>query len=449
MSTQKNTKNSTILFAIALAIGAAACGSDAKAGDPDGAYLSIQGDAQLFLEPGYQRDLAVKYHDGQGNPLVGEVSFEILGEPRGTTIDREYGATNAQGDASLTLYAGEQETVIRIKATADFAASVEWTVSVSEGAVAKDMDIRGQYELDSDFDIINGLPGKVGDVANTFADLTDGPNDPATYVLDELLEGQTSLVADAANALRPGIDGIINDLIIDNAPGVVTDLLELGSAFGQVSRQFGIISTMNIKGDSIESNSLSATHSIRAFSFDLNGENFIFTMDELGVDVEVIENVGVGYDKRTGKVEFSQHSIPLNYGGFLALALEEVIIPRIDPDASSLQELLDNKIDCDAVGVSLSENVGLFGEGFYAGACEIAIEAVSSIVMEELRDIDDRAQVNMLISGVASAKDPSGDSKADQLTKGDWSGAMEYIGNMGDLAENANPFTGTRMSSPN
>ncbi len=448
MSTKTNTKNTTILFAIALAIGAAACGSDTS-GDANGAYLSIQGDPQLFLEPGYQRDLAVKYHDGQGNPLVGEVSFEILGEPRGTSIDKAFGATNAQGDASLTLYAGEAETVIRIKASADFAASVEWTVSVSEGAVVEDMDIRGQYELDSDFDIINGLPGGVGNVANTFADLTDGPNDPATYVLDELLEGQTSLVANAANALRPGIDGIINDIIVDNAPGIVNDLLELGSAFGQVSRQFGVISTMNIQGDTIEANSLSAIHSIRAFTFDLDGENFIFTMDELGVDVEVIENVGVGFDKLTGKVEFSQHNVPLNYGGFLALALEEVIIPRIDPAASSLQELLDNKIDCDAVGVSLAENVGLFGEGFYAGACELAIEAVASIAMEELRGIDDRAQVNMLIAGVASAKDPSGDSKADQLTKGDWSGAMEYIGNMGDLAENANPFTGTRMSAPN
>jgi len=82
------------------------------------------------------------------------------------------------------------------------------------------------------------------------------------------------------------------------------------------------------------------------------------------------------------------------------------------------------KHNCEPVGVSLAANVGLFGEGFYAGACELAIEAVANI--EELRGIDDRAQVNMLIAGVASAKDPSGDSKADQLTMR--SGANKTIG---------------------
>ncbi|MCP4443751.1 MAG: hypothetical protein GY811_00200 [Myxococcales bacterium] len=449
MTTQKNTKNSTILFALALAIGAAACGSDASVGDTEGAYLTIQGDAQLFLEPGYQRNLAVQYTDGQGNALTGEVSFEILGEARGTTIDRDYGATNAQGEASLTLYAGEQETVIRVKASADYAASVEWTVSVTEGATPLEMDIRGKYELDSDFDIINGLPGSVGSVANTFADLTDGPNDPATYILDELLEGQTSFVATAVNALRPAIDGMVNDVIIDNAPGVVDDLLELGNAFGQVSRQFGIVSTMDIKGDSIEANNMVAIHTTQAFSFQLDGETFIFTMDELGVDEETIENITVGYDSATGKVDFAQHTVPVHYGGFLALALEEVIIPRIDSSASSLQELLANKIDCEGVGVSLEENVGIFGESFYEGACEIAIEAVASIVMEELREIDEHAPVNMLIDGIATVKDPSGDGKADSMTKGNWSGAMEYDGTMGDLADNANPFAGARMASPN
>ena len=449
MTTQKNTKNSTILFAIALAIGAAACGSDASVGEADGAYLTIQGDANLFLEPGYQRNLAVVYHDSQGNPLTGEINFEILGEARGSTISKDFGATNAQGEASLTLYAGEQETVIRVKASAEFASSVEWTVSVSEGAAVTEMDIRGRYELDSDFDVINGLPGNVGNIANTFADLTDGPNDPASYVLDELLDGQTNFVANAVNALRPGIDGIVNDVIIDNAPGVVNDLLDLGNAFGQVSRQFGIVSTMDIKGDSIEANNMVAVHSIDAFSFELDGETFIFTMAELGVDREVIENITVGYDKTTGAVDFAQHTVPVNYGGFLAMALEQVIIPRIDPNASSLQELLANRIDCAGVGVSLAENVGLFGESFYEGTCEIAIEAVASIVMEELRDIDDRAQVNMLINGTATVKDPSGDGKADSMTKGQWNGAMEYIGNMGALAENANPFTGSRMTTTN
>ncbi len=443
--TQNTSRNASLLFALALSIGATACGSDASVDDSDSAYLTIEGDTELFLDPGFQRNLVVQYHDGQGNPLTGEVNFEILGQARGTTINKDFGATNAQGNASLTLFAGEQETVIRIKASAEYASSVEWTVSVTEGAVSHNMDVRGQYELDSDFDVINGLPGNVGTVANAFADMTDGPYDPATYILDQLLEDQTSLVANAIGVLRPGIDGLLNDVIIDNAPGVVNDLLELGNAFGQVSRKFGIVSTMDVAGDSIEADSMVAVHTIDAFSFQLDSETFIFSMSELGVDTEVINNITVGYDFKTGDISFAKHTVPVNYGGFLALALDQVIIPRIDASASNLQELLANRIDCEGVGVSLAENVGLFGESFYEGACDIAIEAVASYVMEELRDIDQAAQVNLLISGEAKAKDPSGDDKADTLTSGNWSGAMEYIGTMGELAE-GNPFTGARMN---
>lgn len=437
---------SPILFALALTFGAAACGSDASTDDANGAYLTIQGDSNLFLEPGYQRALAVQYHDGQGNPLTGEVSFEVVGEAKGSTLSKDYGATNASGEASLSLFAGEQETVFRIKASAEFAASVEWTVSVTEGAVAMDMDIRGQYELDSDFDIINGLPGKVGDVVNTFADMTDGPNDPATFVLDKIMANQSGTVANLVGSLRPGLDAIINDVIKDNAPGIVNDLLDLGSDFSQVTREFGIVSTMNVTGDSIEANSMTAVHTIGAYSFNLDNQTYIFTMNELGVDTAVVENITVGLETSTGTVDFAQHEVPMQYGGFLAMALEEVIIPRIDSQATDLKSLLQNKIDCAAIGVSLAANVGVFGASFYTSTCNLGIEAAANYIMAELRDIDERAQVNMLISGVTTMKDPSGDGKADSMTKGNWSGAMEYLGEMGALAEGANPFTGARMN---
>lgn len=442
-----STKKSVtpILFALALALGSAACGSDAS-GDSEGAYLTIQGDSSLFLEPDYQRDLVVRYHDGQGNALAGEVSFEIIGDPKGSSINKNYSAADQEGDARLQVFAGAFETVFRVKATADFAASVEWTVSVSEAEVARDMDIRGRYEIDSDFDVINGLPGKVGDVANSFADMTDGPFDPATYVLDKMLEGESSTIANIVNATRPALDGIINDAIKDSSPQIVNDLLELGSAFGQVSRNFGIVSEFNIAGDSIESQQLSAVHTINAFSFQIDADAYIFTMNELGVDTEVIENVSVGRNTTTGLIEIGKHTVPLHYGGFLAMALEDVIVPRIDPSANSLKDLLANAINCEAVGVDVADFVGIFGPALYEGACTLGIEAAASIILEELRDIDEKAQVNMQITGVTNMKDPSGDGKADVMTKGNWTGAMEYDGDMGDMAE-TNPFTGMRMEA--
>lgn len=442
-----STKKSVtpILFALALAIGSAACGSDAS-GDAEGAYLSIQGESNLFLEPDYQRDLVVRYHDGQGNALAGEVQFEIIGDPKGSSINKNYSAADQAGDARLQVFAGTYDTVFRVKATAEFAASVEWTISVSEGEVARDLDIRGRYEVDSDFDVINGLPGKVGEVANTFADMTDGPYDPATYVLDKMLEGESSTIANIVNATRPALDGIINDAIKDSSPQIVNDLLDLGSAFGQVSRNFGIVSEFKIAGDSIEAQQLSAVHTINAFSFQIDANSYILTMNELGVDTEVIENVSVGRNETTGLVEIGKHTVPVRYGGFLAMALEDVIVPQIDSNASSLKDLLANAINCESVGQNVADFVGLFSPDLYEGACNLGIEAAASIILEELRDIDEKAQVNMQITGVTNMKDPSGDGKADTMTKGNWTGAMEYDGDMGDMAE-ANPFTGERMAT--
>ena len=144
-------------------------------------------------------------------------------------------------------------------------------------------------------------------------------------------------------------------------------------------------------------------------------------------------------------VEIGKHTVPLHYGGFLAMALEDVIIPRIDSDANSLKDLLSNNIDCESIGQNVADFVGLFSPSLYEGACTLGIEAAASIILEELRDIDQQAQVNMQITGVTNMKDPSGDGKADVMTKGNWTGAMEYDGEMGDMAE-ANPFTGERMA---
>ena len=56
-----------------------------------------------------------------GNPLAGEIRFEIEGEPSGSTIDINLSATNDEGQSTLTLVAGENEATFRIKAFAELA----------------------------------------------------------------------------------------------------------------------------------------------------------------------------------------------------------------------------------------------------------------------------------------------------------------------------------------
>ncbi len=428
----------SLLVACALGFGFAACSPDPIGGG--GAYLTVQGEASLALEPGFQRDLTVKYHDAAGNALAGEVTFEILGEKKGSNLSQAFGATDASGFANLTVYAGQDETVFRIKASAEFAESVEWTVSISEGEVAEDMDIRGTYSVTSAFDVVNGLPGNIGTVVNILVDLTDDPYDPATYLIDSFDE------SGSISGFRPAVDAVVFNLINDNAPTIVQDFLDLGKAFGEVTKNFGVLSTMVISGDNIEGTNMKAVHTINAYQFTLDGETHIFTMDDLNIDEDVVENIAVDYDNHTGVGIFAEQEVPLRYGGFLVMALEDVIIPRFEPNARSLNQFMEARIDCDAVGQAILDTVNLFNLPTWVNACHVSIQAVSSIIIENLREIDEQGQVKLIITGKARFRDPSGDGQADKMTRGDWSGNMDYLGSQGPLADGSNPFSGERSN---
>lgn len=430
--------SSSILLAFVLGIGAAACGSD-SAGDPAGAYLTIQGDTKLFLEPGFQRELSVKYHDANGDALTGEVDFEIIGNAKGATLNRSSSATTVAGTASSKVSLGESETIFRVKASADFAKSVEWTVTVNELAAAT-FDIRGKYELDSQFDVINGLPGGVGKVANAFADMTDGPNDPATWLLDQMIDSDNV----ALEIFRPILEPLLNELLLSEAPDFVDDLLAVGNRYGQISREFGIISTMEISGDKIESSNMKAVHRIKAFDFEIDNKTYIYTMRELGGDVETVDGISVSFDRDQHAVSFGEHTVPLRYGGFLSMAVDDVIVPLVDPNADSLRELFLNDVDCVAVGKGIAEEVIGTDDG-WTKTCRIILEGGASAILKQIREIDEKEQVNMIITGEATLRDRSGNGKADKLTKGQWKGSMEYSGDRGELASEANPFTGARM----
>ncbi len=434
-----NIKNtiSPIFFALALALGVSACSSDLGGGG--GAFLTISGDANLQLEPGFQRDLVVRYHDAQGNALTGDVTFEVLGELKGSRLDSSTASADGSGDAKMILFLGQDETVFRIKASAPAATSVEWTVSVTEGMVAEDMDIRGTYDVDSAFDVANGLPGTVGNVVNEIIDMTDSPNDPATYIIDAFDSG------DAIPAsFRAAVDAVVLDLINDYAPSFVLDLIKLGDQFGQVTKNFGVISTIEITGDTIEGTNMKAKHTITAYKFDLDGEEFIFTLDELNEDDVVISDIPVEYDNRTGLAKFAQHEVSLQYGAFLVLLLEEVIIPKLDDNARTLNQYLFNSIDCVAIGQGVFDNVDFGTPDQFKRACEIAVEAVASAIIKQLRDLDEGQGVSLKIDGKTRMRDPSGDKKADKMTRGNWGGTMDYLGTSGPLADGANPFTGER-----
>lgn len=311
-----------------------------------------------------------------------------------------------------------------------------------DGEPGTPLDATGTYQLDSRFDLISSMPGTVGDVSNTFIDMTNSPYDPATWLIDTILEEWNGgFVEDLIEGARPGLDELVYDKLMESSPDLVQQLVEVGDRFGQVTREFGIHSTLEVAGD--DGDGLSATHTATGYHFRINGTEHAYTLDELERDPVTVEGIGFQFSENT--ITVSEHSIPLQYGGFLAMVLDDVIIPEINANAEDLGDLLLDLVDCEAVGVGIYQRLGFLSADVYEGACVLGLESGAGYVMNKLVSIDEEAQVRLIIAGTAHAADQSGDRRIDTFSSGEWAGAIDYAGSMGTLLENANTFSGQRM----
>jgi hypothetical protein len=447
----------TILSA-ALAL-SAACGGD-KGGGDDQAFLTIVGDKNVFLDNGDVQKLRIRYHDGDDNPLAGAVDFRMVGTNGGAVLSKNSGITNASGVVEIEVTAGSSGAAsFQIEAEADYASAARWTISVGNGV--PDLDPTGRYELKSKLDIVSGLDNDVGEVLNTFIDMTDGPHDPASFLIDLGLEkledsgGFGKTIAGALQLLRGTIDPAVNEFIMDNAPEFVQDLTEIGEALGDVTRNFGMVSTLDVdpkSGGDPDNEGHEATHLVTGVYFDILGDEYSWTMAELDVDPIDAEEISVSKDSKNMLV-INKHQLPLSYGSAIVVALQRGILPLFDDQADSsptLAEFLQHKIDCEGVGDKLLEEVGNLGgiasSSTYEGLCEFGLEAGAAVVIDKILDIDE-AGVTLDVQGLARPRDTNGDRKIDALQAGKWSGDVVYIDTPASLDPENNTFTGTRISN--
>lgn len=441
----------TLLTAV-FAVSAIGCGGKNN-GDNDGAFLSVVGDKNVFIDNDDVQKLSVRYHDGNDRPLQGQVDFRIIGTTGGATLNKSSGLTNTDGVVEIHLTAGTSGSAsFQIEAEADSSSPARWTVSV--GGAVPDLDPSGRYELSSKLDIVSGLDNTVGDVLNTFIDMTDDENDPAKWVLDLAMDelasqgGLWENIANAVNLIRGVIDPAVNDLILENAPGFVTDVLAVGEMLGDVTRNFGVTSVFDIKkngnGD-VDSLNYSATHEITGVFFEIQGSNYAWNYGDFNAGAIVAEDIPVSKDS-ANMVVIGNHDMPLTYGAAIVLVLEEVIIPLVDDEADDLASFLQNRVNCENVGVVVEDKVGVGTPALFEGVCEFALEAGAALVIDKILDIDNGG-LTLDIAGLARPRDTNGDRKVDNLQSGKWSGFIEYVSVPAAMDPENNTFTGVRMTS--
>jgi hypothetical protein len=428
-----NSKATIRTLTLTLFLTLAACGDDGNQPSEGNAFLTIVGDTTMFVDYRAQRVLTVRYHDASDQPLSGEVAFELRGEPAGSALNATAGATSVDGLVEITLAAGDDDAAFEVEASARFAAPVSWNI-----AVGSPFNLVGTYELDSRFDMVSGLPGTAGDVVNEIIAMTDGINDPAEYILD-IIEEESGFDIPG----RPAFDAVANDLIKSNAPGFVAAFIDLANDFGQVATKFGTDSTIRVS-EASGAEGLLAAHTLHGFHFTIDSQSYVFTNADLGIEDVQVTGIDTGVDR--DRVSLKEHAMPVQYGGFLALALEDILVPMVDPGAINLFELLDRNVDCVAIGQAVNDAIGFIPASTATSLCRTGLQEASKFVMDKLTELDG---IDLHIAGDARLQETNGDRMVDNLTQGKWSGSIDYLGEAAALAADANVFTGARVQAEN
>lgn len=298
------------------------------------------------------------------------------------------------------------------------------------------LSAEGAYAVQSDFDIATNMPGTAGAVVNGFISATDDPDDPTRYILDQLIARlPDGSIKNTCQSSEGFVAGYLNDRLLDVAPDFVGRILDIGDKFGQVAKHFGTLEKLEIAANG------TATHTIVGVHFKVDNEELDFLFKDYGMDDVKVTGVGVSLDQ-TGKLTVAEHTVPLQYGKLLHLAVDNVIIPLIDPAAVDLSDVLHDAVDCTNVGQYVYDALGIGSPSTYESACNAGLSFAASAIYAQIDRIDGSA-FEFGITGTAKAVDKNADGKADVIQVGKWGGTLSYAGTPAPLA-NAT-FKGQRL----
>lgn len=419
----------TLVFSILVT--AACAGSDEPAGTEQ---LTIVGDKNVSLDQGQTTTLAVRYEDATGSALMGEVEIEISGQVSDASLSADTAVTDEDGIARVTLSVGADGS-FEVHAGAGDALPAVWSISVGGDGPTERRGAEGTYRLESRFDIVEAIPGDAGDVVQHIIALTDDDNDPAKYMIDQMLE-QVDLgpVEGAIELMRWLIDPALNDVILSESPQALQDLLELGNQLGDMVESFAVVSTLDLK-------KTAADHELSGVMFSIGAQDQELLLADIGLtrtDPTAMSATISGDDR----VELDRHPLSVPFGPVVIEAMNRVMIPAIAPGRANLGELLVELIDCGEAGELIAGYLPIIGSAdAFTGACELGLKAGASAVEGQIQAL--APDMVLEIEGAAKARDDDGDGRADRLTDGAWSGTLRIGDDDFDLGRAE--FSGTRV----
>lgn len=399
--------------------------------------LSIVGDRNVTLDSGQQTTLTVRYLDDSGSPLAGKVSFSLHGEAAGASLGAQSVQTGENGTAEVQLTAGD-EVDFPVVAEAPGADPAEWRVQVG-GDSLPPLNASGDYAISSNLGLVGALPEDADQAVSVFIEMTDGENDPAKYIVDKMIEeAELGWVESALATVRWLVDPALNTLILEESPELVAELNFIGEQLGLFTETFALDSDLEVTESS-------ATHVAAGFSFMLEGAEHSFEAAQYDVSPAASESFSFNFSESDMQVTIDQHALPLPLGGFMVVALNEAIVPAVDPQSEDLGDLLLFLIDCQAVGEKISSYIPGSSPEAFAGGCELALEATATQVEARALALDENG-LELVLQGSASARDSDDDRETEELVDGMWTGSVSYQGGeIADLPDGENGFSGVKV----
>lgn len=418
---------------------------------PGHAILRIVGDKNVFLDNSARSALVVEYVSDTGQPLAGTVSFRVGGDGKGAALSAMSSVTGPGGRVTVQLTGGPSgEAAFKVTASAEYATPVDWSVAVrpgSEPPVPGPFSVVGTYDVNSTFDLVDQLPGTAGDVVRTIIDLTDDPNDPSWWVIQQIAKtGPTGeqVVNTAGIPLAAALNALLMEIPDVNGVDIIFKIKEFGNAFGDAAKKFGIRSQLKIYIDPNDSTKLLAKHTIKGVFVKIDGKLKTKQLAELNMNEIVIDKIPVTLEGEN-KVKIGDHDFGLAYGGVLVAIVDNVLIPLLDPTSGNLQEVLENNVPCDVVGEKISEYIPI-PASVWESLCKTGLNFGAAAIEGKLSSLGGTAS-SFKVHGEVRPVDTNDDRKPDTLVGGQWEGTFTFAGSAAPLLKPKHIFNGARIAN--
>ncbi len=294
----------------------------------------------------------------------------------------------------------------------------------------------GSFAMQSQFDLATNVPGTAGTVAGYIIDATDSPEDPTLFIVQKITAAlPDGSIKDAVEGATPFVAGYLNDRLLEVAPTFVTKMLTLANGFGQVTKNFGVLETLSVDAAG------NATKTVTGLRFEIDGVEHEFAFADYDIEETLVDGLSVTLAK-SGQLEISAHKVPMKYGQVLRIAIDQALIPMIDPASSNLGQLLKGAVNCKKVGQYVYEAIGFGSASTFESACNTGLAAGATALYNLMNNIDSAA-LEFGLTGEARGVDRNRDGKMDEIVTGTWTGDLSYAGTPAPLAEAR--FHGARM----